>query len=115
MSQDVEAGSEIFIGAPESPLSKDIVNKISSFIENISEIVEAHLPQMYIPKQIDPPAQVLILIMQENIDKQKVMDAVGREIFNLLPNDEYIDVIPLNADNKLLEPIRNANCTIKQS
>jgi len=62
----IPAGTTYYIGSPAKPIPKQISDAIGTALGKIPEIVEAHLPMVYIKGQIDPTAQVLVVVLEEN-------------------------------------------------
>jgi hypothetical protein len=52
----IPAGTIGYIGAPAKPIRKEISDAIGSELGQIPEILEVHLPQVYIKGLIDPPS-----------------------------------------------------------
>src|SRR5215469_6049168 len=62
----IPAGTSVYIGPPAKPIPKEISDAIGAALGKIPEILEAHLPMVYIKGHVDPPAQVLVIVLEEN-------------------------------------------------
>ena len=62
----IPAGTNVYIGPPAKPIPKQLSDAIGTELGKIPDILEAHLPMVYIKGQIDPPAQVLVIVLEEN-------------------------------------------------
>ena len=74
----IPAGTTYYIEPPAKLIPKQISDAIGTALGKIPEIVEAHLPMVYIKGQIEPPAQVLVVVLEEN-----------RRLFNTARRTEY--------------------------
>jgi len=105
----IPAGTTAYIGAPAKPIRKEISEAIGSELGKIPEILEAHLPQVYIKEVIDPPAQVLFVVVAENTPSQqgKIVEGMKR----VLPANFYLDITELHPSN----PAASSNQGIRYS
>lgn len=62
----IPGGTTAYIGPPAKPIPKQVSGAIGKALSEIPEIVEAHLPMVYIKGHVDPPAQVLVVVVEEN-------------------------------------------------
>jgi hypothetical protein len=62
----IPVGTTAYIGPPANPIPKQISDAIGTALGKIPEILEAHLPMVYIKGQIDPPTHVLVVVLEEN-------------------------------------------------
>jgi hypothetical protein len=74
----IPGGTPIYIGPPAKPIRKEVSDAIGTALGKIAEIGEAHLPMVYIKGHIDPPAQVLVVVLDENAPsaQARITDAV---------------------------------------
>ena len=68
----IPAGAKLYIGPPANPIPKQVSDAIGMELGKIPEIQEAHLPMFYIKEHIDPPAQVLFIVLEENVPSQEL-------------------------------------------
>ncbi len=78
---------------------------IAEMVRGIPAIREAYLPQCYVQAVVDPPAQILVLVLDDPAD-QKTLDAVGQGLERILPPGIHLDVWPLDPNHDLLPTIR---------
>ena len=100
----IPAGTSAYIGAPAEPIPKQISDAIGTELGNIPEILEAHLPLVYVKGLIDPPTQILFVVVGENGAnlQGKIVELMGR----VLPTNFYIDVSELHSSDPQLPAIR---------
>ena len=109
----VPAGSEVFLGAPATPMEPEIVAAIGKLVDGAPEIVEAHLPQVFVSGAAQAPAQVLVIVTADR-DLQRALDKVGAGLGRILPSGRSLDVWPLSPMDKLLPTVRGAGCRVGQ-
>jgi|SRR5215469_1426404 len=95
MNMRVPAGATMYIGPPAKPIPKEITDPIGTALGKFTDILEAHLPMIYIKGHIDPPAQVLVVVLGENRGnlQMKIMEAVRGALpigFHLNITDSYL-------------------------
>ncbi len=78
---------------------------IAEMVRGIPAIREAYLPQCYVQAVVDPPAQILVLVLDDPAD-QKTLDSVGQGLERILPPGIHLDVWPLDPNHDLLPTIR---------
>jgi len=111
-SDAIPAGSRVLVGAPAKPMSVDVSGAIARLIASLPAVAEAHLPQLYIRGQIDPPAQVLVVVAAPGADEGALLRQIGAEMAGILPSGMHIDAFPLPQDSPLLPGVRRAGCQI---
>ena len=109
----VPAGSQVFLGAPAKPMEPEIVAAISRLLDGVPEIIEAHLPQVFVSGAVQAPAQVLVIVTVER-DVQRALDKVGAGLGTILPSERSMDVWPLSPMDKLLPTVRGTGCRVGQ-
>jgi hypothetical protein len=109
----VPAGSQVFLGAPAEPMEPEIVAAISRLVDGAPEIIEAHLPQVFVSGAMQAPAQVLVIVTLDR-DTQLALDKVGAGLGRILPSGRSMDVWPLSPLDKLLPTVRGAGCRVGQ-
>jgi hypothetical protein len=75
-------------------------------------IREAYLPQCYVKAIVEPPAQILVLVLDDAADHQSVLDSVGRGLSHALPEGMHLDVWPLSDGDSLLDTVRGTRMHI---
>ena len=77
----------------------------------MEQCAPAYLPQCYVKDIVEPPAQILVLVLGD-ADDQTVLDAVGQGLSRVLPQGVYLDVWPLSDGHSLLDTIRGTRMQI---
>ena len=109
----VSAGAQVFMGAPAKPMEPEILAAISSLVADTSEIIEAHLPQVFVSDAMEAPGQVLVIVTVDK-DVQRAIDKVGARLGRILPSGRGMDVWPLNPTDKLLPMVQGVGCRVGQ-
>ena len=104
----VPAGSEVFLGAPKVPMEPKIVAALGGLVDNTPEVIEAHLPQAFVPGTMSTPMQVLVIVTEES-DRHVALTKLGTGLGGILPDGRPIDVWPLSPGDRLLPAVRGAN------
>ena len=101
---EIPAGATVYIGPPAKPIAKPLSDAIGAAMGKIPEVVEAHLPMVFIEGQIDPAVQVLVVVLEENRPSShaRISAALGA----VLPTSFYVDVMESPTDDPLLPTIR---------
>ena len=110
--QTIRAGSQVFVGAPAHPMPAEHVHRLSALLSELAAVEEAHLPQCYIPGQIDPPAQVLMVVLTASADVASTMETITARLNGILPEGAHLDVLPLSRQHQLLPSVRKAGCVL---
>jgi len=109
----VPAGSEVFLGAPAKPMEPEIVAAIRRLVDSAPEVIEAHLPQVFVPRAMQAPAQVLVIVVADS-DSQGAVEKLGSGLGRIVPPGRSIDVWPLSPGDRLLPTIRAAGCGLSR-
>ena len=108
----VPKGQQIFLGAPAKPMPAERVAQIARLVTDTPGVVEAHLPQCFIPGTMDSPAQVLFIVLAPGIAPAEVGEQIGQGLHAVLPEGEHLDVMPLDSSHSLLPTIRGTGCAL---
>jgi len=100
----IPAGTTCYIGPPASPIPKQTFDAIGTALLKIPEIVEAHLPMIYVKGWIDPPAQVLVVVLDGN--KLSPQARISEALRGVLPTDSHMDVMDSHPGDPNLPTIR---------
>jgi len=100
----IPGGTTVYIGPPAKPMPKEISDAIGKAVGKVAEIGEAHLPMVYIKGHVDPPAQVLVVVLDENAPNPQVK--ITEALRAVLPTNSYVDIIELHPSDTNLPTIR---------
>ena len=100
----IPGGTPVYIGPPAKPIPKQISDAIGTALGKIAEIEEAHLPMVYIKGHIDPPAQVLVVVLDEHSPSPQVR--IAETLAGVLPTNSHIDITELHRGDTNLPTIR---------
>src|SRR4051812_5695139 len=106
--------TSVFLGRPAKPMPQPLSDAIGEMVRGIEGIREAYLPQCYVKDVVEPPAQILVLVLVDAAD-QSVLDAVGQGLSRVLPQGMHLDVWPLIDDHSLLDTVRGTRMGIHRS
>jgi hypothetical protein len=107
----IPKGARVYIGAPAQALPENIVSGLRSIVISVAGLAEAHLPQVYF-EGAEAASQVLVLVPLSRSQTQSVVDSVGARLPSILPSGLMLEVLPLAANDPLLEPVRTAQCEL---
>jgi hypothetical protein len=85
---------------------------IGTLVDTVDGILEAHLPQCFVPGVMESPAQVLVIVV--NSDPEVALGRVGQGVEHLLPAGMHLDIWPLKPDSAVLNEVRRANCRVAE-
>jgi hypothetical protein len=100
----IPGGTTAYIGPPTKPIPKQISDAIGTELGKIPEILEVHLPLVYIKGLIDPPTQIVFAVVDENRPGPhgKIVEVMKR----VLPTKFYMDISELHSSDPQLPAIR---------
>ncbi len=101
----ISQGTSVYLGRPAKTLPKETSEAIGQMVRDIPGIREAYLPQCYVKAVVDPPAQILVIVLDDPAD-QTILDAVGTGLERILPEGAHLDVWPLHLGHNLLPTLR---------
>jgi len=112
---DIPEGTNVMLGAPAKPMDPLISNALGELVSSIEGIVEAHLPQCFVLGIMDKPAQILVVVIDQTVERKIVFEQIGQGLSRILPSGQSLDVWPMDKENSLLGDIRTAGCQIAGS
>src|SRR5215218_1140038 len=98
----IQPGTPIAFGAPAVPMPAGRSDAIARLVASVPEVVEAHLPQVYVPRQMSKPAQVLIVVFSDAVS-HKALERLLTELPNIVPPNDTLDLWPITLQDELLE------------
>ena len=112
VSFKIPKGAEVFIGAPAQPMPAERSLAIAESVRLVSRVVEAHLPQCFVPGTMGAAAQVLVVVGAPGTDKEALASLVAEHLTGVLRGQRFIDVWPMIDGEEMLETVRRAGCRI---
>lgn len=100
----IPAGTSFYIGPPANPMPTQQSDAIGRALGKIPEILEAHLPMVYVKGHIDPPAQVLVVVLKENSPSPR--QQIGEILRAILPTGSHLDITESRPGDPKLATIR---------
>jgi hypothetical protein len=94
-------------------MEPEIVAAIGRLVDGTPEVIEAHLPQVFVRDAMQDPAQVLVIVTVDG-NVQRALDKVGAGLGRILPSGRSLDVWPMSPTDKLLPMVRGAGCRVGQ-
>ena len=110
--QTIEAGTQILIGAPSEPMPRAQSAAIADMLSKIGGVVEAHLPQCFMPGAMSEPSEVLVLVLRRGTRPDALMREVGFHLGRMLPEGRRLDVWPVEEGSAVLRDVRAVGCRI---
>ncbi len=108
----IKAGTKILVGRPANPLPKEFVQSVAQLVARFPTILEAHLPMMHFVDSGQEPAQVLVLVFASGSDVQGTLREIYLGLQGIVPDQKFLDVIPMFRGHDFVNLVRNANCMI---
>src|SRR5437660_4268374 len=97
---DIPQGSPVLLGKPSNPMAPHLSEAIWEKLRGTPGIREAYLPQCFVKGIVEPPSQVLVLVLDEAAKRQEILTRVDEVLTGLLPTGMHLDVWPMSgADN----------------
>jgi len=108
----VRGGTPVLIGAPAVPLRSVDLDVLRTCICRHREIEFAYTPQLYIKDAIDPPRQILYLVMSESTrgSVNKVMELLSADVQSRWSVGKFIDMLPVFSDDPWLGDVIRTGC-----
>jgi len=94
-------------------MDRGLVKSIAELLGSADEVLEAHLPQCYVPDTMQQPAQILVVVLRDTADSDSVLTRIREGLANLIVPGHYLDVWPLPANSSMLAAVRAAGCDIE--
>jgi hypothetical protein len=111
----IPAGTSIQIAAPNTPLPREVREKIRQALSSIPGIVEVHLPMCRVLGKMSEPAHVLVVVLEGGSDPNPTITTIVDTVRASVPDRGYLDVWPLETGNSLLSVVRKVNCCLFSS
>jgi len=112
MMLTIPKGTSVYLGEPAKPMPQSLSDAIGEMVRSIAGIREAYLPQCYVKAIVEPPAQILVLVLDDAADHRGVLDSVGQGLTRVLPQGMHLDVLPLTDGHSLLDSVRGTRMQI---
>jgi hypothetical protein len=103
-------GTKVYIGPPARPMAPEVSSAIGTALGEIPEIREGHLPMVYIEGKIDPPAQILVVILEEGAASQQLK--IKEILRAFLPTGSYLDVLEWRPNDPTLPTVRRTGTAL---
>ena len=100
----IPAGTTVYIGPPAKPIAKELSDAIGDALSKIPEILEARIPMVYIKGYVDPPAQILVVVLEE--DRPSPQPKIKEALRTVLRSDCHLDVTETSSSDVRLHTIR---------
>lgn len=111
-SIEIPSGTKAFVGAPANPLPSGLRNAIRDQLAHCPGLLEAHLPQCYVPTLSETPAQVLVLVFDQRCPGENALGILMQRLSTVLPAGVYLDIWPMAEDHDFLPLIRSTLCRL---
>jgi len=100
------------LGRPAQPMAQALSESIAQMVRGIAGIREAYLPHCFVKGVVEPPAQVLVLVLDTTADQQRVLSSLGDGLARVLPSGIHLDVWPMSDRDGLLDTVRGTRMHI---
>jgi len=110
--EKVKPGTAILIGAPSHPMPRERSKALAKMVAEFDDVMEAHLPQCYIPGLTQDPQQVLVLVLQTKKLVPELLPQVLTKLKKILPKGERLEILPIDLSSNIFMDVREAECCI---
>lgn len=109
-----QSGTKVWIGAPANPMPEARMTILRDSIQTNADVLFAYIPQMYIAAQIDPPRQVIYLVLRDAARNrlEQVMNALTALIHSRLPQGDFVDILPVFAGHSWMGDVIRTGCVL---
>jgi hypothetical protein len=109
-----DEGDEVLIGAPAVPMSDAIFERLKQAVEADCRILFACVPQMYLRGKIDPPGQVLCIVLgaENETSRDKILHSLTKRLQGSLGPGKHIDIFPMPLEHEWLTTIVDTGCVL---
>jgi len=111
---EIPAGSRVFLGAPANPISQEVVALLHKLVSEDSGVIEAHIPQCYMPTMMTKPRQVLFIMCSSRGSAKRSASSLTKYLAEEILPGGVIDIFPLTVTHELAGAVRGAGCQIYQ-
>ena len=112
---EIPEGTPVMLGAPAKPMDPSISDALGELTSAIEGIVEAHLPQCFVPGVMKKPAQIFVVVIDQMVEPKIIFEQISQGLSRILPSDQFLDVWPMDKENALLGNVRAADCQVASS
>lgn len=111
---EIPAGSRVFLGAPANSISQEAVDLLRNLVSEESGVIEAHIPQCYIPTMMTEPRQVLFIVCSSHSSAERSVSSLTKHLAEAVLLGGMVDIFPLTVTHELVDTVRGAGCQIYQ-
>lgn len=111
-AREIASGTRVLVGAPARPMPQAQAAAIADALSRVGGVREAHLPQLYAPGAMDEPSQVLVVVLEEGRDPERLAREISCALAGLLTEGSRLDIFPLTPASEMLTAVRGAGCRI---
>ncbi|QNN24390.1 hypothetical protein HED60_19630 [Planctomycetales bacterium ZRK34] len=112
---ELKVKTTAMIGAPDREVPDALRTALTSAVDSITQIIEAHLAEVHIPGMIDPAALTLVVIIDADADEGEVLRSIDQALQSAATNPDDLGVWPLLPDDEALPAIRSLGCRINST
>lgn len=109
---NIPKGTPVLICAPAKPMPQSQSLAIGDMVGMISGVREAYLPHCFAQGIMQNPCQVLVLALDPAANRQKVTEATGEGLAQILPPGTQLDIWLINDGDDVLSAIRTTRTHI---
>ena len=103
------------IGEPVDPYSSEIISAVTRVVDAAPNVVEAHMPQLFMPPEVEEPEQVLVVVHSGDINEESIISEVAQIFEEALPEGPNVLIIPVPLNDDFIDSVREAGCEIYNS
>jgi len=109
---DLTTATNVLVGKPSKQLSMRRLKQISALLGDISEVREAHIPEVFAIGIMQTPRNVLFLVIEPDTSIDHITARIDGALGTILGRREHLDVWPVSTEHRLIATIREADCLV---
>ena len=108
----LSTNTNYIVVAPEKPVDKALIKRISRAVGDLEDVKEAHLPAVIELGKFDSPQLTLFVVVDKSADMQTVVDLLSRRLSGWFSLTSKVDLKVVDSDFPMLDSVRETGCVI---
>src|SRR5215831_21158073 len=111
-SVSVPANAKSFFAPLSQPFPRAFVRDLSATLSEYHQVIEAHLPECFIPGVMETPAPVLVMVVRSGADRSDLIQRIGPPLVELYPPGLNLDLWTLDERDRRVRALRRAKSEV---
>lgn len=107
--------TSVRVSIPYRPMHPEVRDTIKQIVASEPEVAFAYLPQVEHPRSVGGQSETLVLVPIANVDVEDwevVMDRIGRQIEEVIPEGRPFDIMTLPSEHELVDLVIQTGCVL---